>query len=234
MTDHASGRPLYDPADGPTRGCHVMNARSTPLVYIVDDDPALRDSLRHLLESVGLQALVFADTEAFLAAYQPSKPGCLLLDIRIPGRNDLQVQQRLHQHGIDVPVIIIAGYGDVPMAVTAMKQGALDFIEKPFNDQLLLDCVHSALAEDRIRRNAHARRQALQRRFDTLTPREQDVLRWVVEGLSNREIADALSLSRKTVEIHRAKVMQKMEADTLSQLIRMAMVIGILKLYDEA
>ncbi|HHW76366.1 MAG TPA: response regulator transcription factor [Xanthomonadaceae bacterium] len=211
-----------------------MTPYPAPQVYVVDDDPALRDSLRCLLESVGLRALVFADTDAFLAAYQPDRPGCLLLDVHIPGRNDLNVQQRLHGHGIDVPVIIVTSHGDVAMAVTAMKQGALDFIEKPFNEQLLLDCVHHALAEDVVRRRTRARRRELLRRLDTLTPREQDVLRRVVEGLSNREIAEVLSLSRKTVEVHRAKVMQKMEADTLSQLIRMAMAIGILKVYDEA
>lgn len=210
-----------------------MNPAHTSMVYIVDVDPALRDSLRCLLESVGLQALIFADTEAFLTAYQPDWPGCLLLDIRVPGRNDLDIQQHLYDLGIDVPVIIITGHGDVSMAVTAMKQGALDFIEKPFNDQLLLDCVHNALAEDQVRRRTRARRQELLRRFDTLTPREQDVLRQVVDGLSNREIAEALSLSRKTVEVHRAKVMQKMQADTLSQLIRMAMAIGILTVHDD-
>lgn len=210
-----------------------MTGRDAPLVYVVGDDPALRGSLRHLLESVGLRTLTFADTEGFLTAYQPDHPGCLLLDIRIPGRNDLSSQQLLRDRGIDVPVVIITGHGDVTMAVTAMKQGALDFIEKPFNDQLLLDCVHNALAEDRARRCARARRRDLLCRFDTLTPREQDVLRQVVEGLSNREIAEALSLSRKTVEVHRAKVMQKMGADTLSQLIRMAMAIDILKVYDQ-
>ncbi|MBL8251158.1 MAG: response regulator transcription factor [Candidatus Competibacter sp.] len=201
---------------------------------MVDDDPALRDSLQCLLESVGLRALGFADTDAFLAAYRPDCPGCLLLDVRIPGRNDLSAQHLLRDRGIDVPVVIITGHGDVAMAVTAMKQGALDFIEKPFNDQMLLDCVHNALTEDRVRRRAHAQRQALLARFKTLTPREQDVLRQVVEGLSNREIAELLSLSRKTVEVHRAKVMQKMQADTLSQLIRMAMAINLLKAFDSA
>jgi RNA polymerase sigma factor (sigma-70 family) len=210
-----------------------VTERDSSLVYVVSDDPALRDSLRCLLESVGLRTLAFADTEGFLTAYRPDHPGCLLLDIRIPGRNDLSSQQLLRDRGIDVPVVIITGHGDVAMAVTAMKQGALDFIEKPFNDQLLLDCVHNALAEDRARRHTRARRLELLCRFDTLTPREQDVLRQVVEGLSNREIAEVLNLSRKTVEVHRAKVMQKMEADTLSQLIRMAMAIDILKVYDQ-
>ena len=210
-----------------------MNEHDAPLVYVVDDNSVSHDSLQCLLESVGLQVLVFVDTEAFVAAYRPDRPGCLLLDIRVPGRNDPSVQQRLRNRGIDVPTIIITGHSDVSMAVAAMKQGARDFIEKPFNDQLLLDCVHNALAEDLTRRRARARRQDLMGRFDTLTPREQDVLRRVVEGLSNREIAEVLSLSRKTVEVHRAKVMLKMQADTLSQLIRMAMVIGVLKAYSE-
>ncbi|QQS53718.1 MAG: response regulator transcription factor [Candidatus Competibacteraceae bacterium] len=209
-----------------------MNPPTTSMIYIVDDDPALRDSLQCLLESVGLQARAFTDIDAFLMVYQPDRPACLLLDIRVSGRGDSGAQQQLHERGIDVPVIIITSDGDVATAVAAMKQGALDFIEKPFNDQLLLDCVHNALAEDVVRRRARARRQDLIRRFDTLTPREQDVLRRVVEGLSNREIAELLNLSRKTVEVHRAKVMQKTRADTLSQLIRMAMVIGVLKIYD--
>jgi len=209
-----------------------VTARESSLVYVVDDDPAIRDSLQHLLESVGLRALGFADVETFLTAYQPDRPGCLLLDIRIPGCNNLTSQQLLRERDIDIPVIIVTGHGDVAMAVTAMKQGALDFIEKPFNDQMLLDCVHNALAEDRVRRCTRAQRQQLLERFGTLTPREQDVLHQVVEGLSNREIADLLHLSRKTVEVHRAKVMQKMQADTLSQLIRMAMALNILKVFD--
>ncbi len=209
-----------------------MNTPTTPIIYVVDDDPALRDALQCLLESVGLQAHAFSDIDAFLTVYQPDRPACLLLDIRISGRGEPSPQQQLRERGIDVPVIIITGQGNVATAVAAMKQGALDFIEKPFNDQLLLDCVHNALAEDVVRRRARARRQDLVRRFDTLTPREQDVLRRVVEGLSNRQIAELLNLSRKTVEVHRAKVMQKTRADTLSQLIRMAMVIGILKIYD--
>ena len=209
-----------------------MNLPHTPMVYIVDADPALRDALQGLLESVGLRTLACADVEAFLAAYRSDGVGCLLLDGRIPGCNDLGVQQRLRERGIGAPVIIIADHADVTMAVTALRQGALDFIEKPFNDQILLDGVHHALAVDAARQRAQAQHQDLLRRFDTLTAREQDVLRRVVKGLSNREVAETLNLSRKTVEIHRARVMQKMQADTLSQLIRMAVAIGILKLYD--
>lgn len=210
-----------------------MNQTDAGLVYLVNDDPMLRDALQSLLESVGLRTLACADVDELLAAYQPDTLGCLLLDIRIPGRNNSSVQQRLREHEIDAPVIIITGQGDVAMAVTAMKQGALDFLEKPFNEQLLLDCVHHALAESRARRRTQARRQELLRRFNTLTPREQDVLRRVADGLSNRDIAEVLDLSHKTVEVHRAKVMEKMRADSLSQLIRMAMAMDILKLYDD-
>ncbi len=209
-----------------------MNLPHTSMVYIVDADPTLRDALQGLLESVGLRTLACADAEAFLAAYRSDWPGCLLLDAEIPGCKDLSVQQRLREQDINVPVIMMAAHADVAMAVTALRQGALDFIEKPFNDQILLDGVHHALTVDAARRRAWAQHQDFLRRFDTLTAREQDVLRWVVEGLSNREIAEMLNLSHKTVEVHRAKVMRKMRADTLSQLIRMAVAIDILKLYE--
>lgn len=209
-----------------------MNASDTPLIYIVDDDVALCGSLHRLLDSVGLGVCAFTDLDGFLEAYQPERPGCLLLDNRIPGRAGLSAQRWLWQQEIDLPVIIIAGHSDVATAVAAMKQGALDFVVKPFNEQLLLDAVHHALAEDRVRRRNRAWRQDLQRRFSTLTPREQDVLRRMAEGLSNQEIASVLNLSRKTIEVHRAKVMQKMQTHALSQLIRMALTLGILQLYD--
>lgn len=209
-----------------------MNTLDTPLISIVDDDPELRDELRRLLESVGLRARVFGDLAAFLSAYRPEQPGCVILDHRVAGCDGLGTQQCLRQRQVELPVIMTASRCDIETVVAVMKQGALDFIEKPFNEQLLLDSVHHAITEDRVRRRALAWRQDLLGRFDTLTPREQDVLRWVTEGLSNREIADTLNLSRKTVEIHRAKVMQKMRAETLSRLIQMAMVLGILKLYD--
>lgn len=210
-----------------------MTIAHAPIVYIVDDDATLRDALQTLLESVGLRTLVFPDTEAFAKTYQPDIPGCLLLEVRIPGRNDLSAHRQLRDQGIDIAVVIITGHGNVAMAVAAMKQGALDFIEKPFNDQVLLDCVHNALSHDRTRCLTHARRQELLRRLSTLTPREQDVLHQVVGGLSNQEIAAVLQLSRKTVEVHRAKVMQKMCANTLSELIQMAMAIDIIEIFSE-
>jgi len=209
-----------------------MNTPDTPLISIVDDDPTLRDDLRRLLESVGLRAQAFDGLDSFLSSHRPEQPGCLILDIHIAGCQGEGAQQCLRHRKIELPVIMTASRCDIETVVTVMKQGALDFIEKPFNEQLLLDSVHHAITEGQNRRRAQAWRQDLLGRFDTLTPREQDVLRWVAEGLSNREIAETLNLSRKTVEIHRAKVMQKMRAETLSRLIQMAMVLGILKLYD--
>ena len=209
-----------------------MNPSPTSMVYLVGADPALAEALQHLLESVGLQSLVCADFEAFLAIYRPDKPACLLLSAEAPGGNAFEIQQRLREQDITAPVIVIAGRADVAMAVTALRQGALDFIEKPFNEQLLLDDVHQALVVDAVRRRQRLQREDLRCRFDTLTAREQDVLRWVVQGLSNQEVAETLNLSRKTVEVHRAKAMQKMQANTLSQLIRMAITIGILQLYN--
>lgn len=210
-----------------------MNPSPTSMVYLIGADLTLGEALQGLLKSVGLPTLACPDIEAFLAVYRPDKPACLLLNAEVSGGgNALGLQQCLREQGIDAPVIIIADHADVAMAVTALRQGALDFLEKPFNEQLLLDGVHQALTMDVTRCRARAQCDDLRRRFDTLTAREQDVLHWVVQGLSNREIAETLNLSRKTVEVHRAKVMHKMAADTLSQLVRMAVTIGILKLYE--
>ncbi len=211
----------------PLRQPPAMNTAESPLIYVVDDDAALCCALRGLLGTVGLDVCAFADLDSFLEAYR-----CLLLNDGMPGHRGLSAQRRLSASGMDVPVIIMADYGDVAKAVTAMKQGALDFVVKPFNEQLLLDSVHQAIAEDRVRRRNRAWRQDLQRRFDTLTRREQDVLRWIAAGLSSQEIAEMLQLSRKTVEVHRAKVMHKMDTHVLSQLIRMAMTLGIVQLYQ--
>ncbi len=208
-----------------------MNLPETPCVYVVANDPKLRATLQNLLESVGLSTLMCTDMEALLAVYRPQHPGCLLLEITTVDDHAL-AHQYLRQQQIDTPVVVIAAHADVAMAVTALKQGALDFIEKPVNEQLLLDGVHHSLHLDAARRGAQRQRQDFLRRLATLTVREQDVLRWVTEGLSNREIAETLHLSHKTVEIHRAKVMQKMQANTLSQLIHIALALGVLKLYD--
>lgn len=205
----------------------------SPVVFIIDDNPAIRDSLQWLLESVGLRAVTFARGQDFLDAFEPGQYGCLLLDVRMPGMSGLHLLEKLRQAGIDLPVIIITGYGDVPVAVAAMKGGAVDFIEKPFNEQLLLDSVQNALAQDQAQRQSRLRRQEVIQRFASLTRREEEVMKWVVEGLPNKDIAENLSVSRKTVEVHRAKVMAKMQAESLSDLIQMAIVVGILREYGE-
>ena len=217
-------------------------------VYVVDDDEAMRDSLAWLLESVGLPVRSFANAAACLAALeqadgargeipgsgsdtgsQPQAPsaeacGCLITDVRMPGMSGLNLQRNLARQHPAIPVVVITGHGDVPMAVTAMKQGAWDFIEKPFHDQTLLDCVQRALQHHRQRHQAHAHERRIRQRYAALTPREREVMDQVVAGHANKDIAEQLGLSRKTVEVHRARVMDKMQADSLAALVRMALV----------
>jgi FixJ family two-component response regulator len=194
----------------------------TPLVYVLDDDEALRDALGLLLASVGLRYRSFADAPAFLRDYDREQHGCLIADIRMPGMDGLQLQRELIARGEAIPIIFITGHGDVPMAVEAMKAGALDFIQKPFPDQELLDRVHQALAGDREQRQSKRERFSAGERFKTLTPREQEVMRRVVSGQANKVIALDLGVSQRTVEIHRARVMQKMGARSLAELVNMA------------
>jgi FixJ family two-component response regulator len=209
-----------------------MSIEPDPVVFVVDDDAALRGALKFLLESVGLHVAVYSRAEEFLRSYLRefplNQPGCLLLDVRMPGMSGLHAQQKLPEVGIDLPVIIITGHADVSMAVTSMKQGAFDFVEKPFNDQLLLDSVQNALEHNMAHRRSDAHRQEVLDRFATLTPREREVMERVVEGMHNKVIAADLLVSRKTVEVHRAKVMEKLQAESLSDLIQMAMNVGIL------
>ena len=192
-----------------------------PTVFVIDDDKAVRHFLRGLIASVNLRVEAFASAQEFLAAYRSSSPGCLLLDIRMPGMSGLELQQELSVRGIDLPVIVLTGHGNVQVAVHAMKAGAVDFIEKPFNNELLLDRVQKAVAksvdtyEDRIKRDEILNRRKL------LTPRERQVLDLVVAGESNKGIARRLHISDKTVEIHRANVMGKMQAKSLADLVKM-------------
>ena len=196
-----------------------------PAVFVVDDDAAVRDSLRWLMDSVGLRVVEFASGEAFLAEITPQHPGCVVLDLRMPGLGGLEVHQRLRERGIDLPVIVISGHGDVPVAVRALKSGVADFIEKPFSDQELLDCVQQALRRDIDSRLQQLKREELTTRYLTLTPRELDVLRLVVDGMTNKEISATLGISLKTVETHRARVMDKMAAGSVSELVRMTLII---------
>ena len=198
-------------------------SNNQPAVFVVDDDDAVRKSLRFLFKSLGLSADCYATAQEFLASYRPERPGCLVLDVRMPGTSGLELQQELNLRGAMLPVIFITGHGDIPMAVQAMQQGAFDFLQKPFRDQDLLDRVQRALAKDAANRQAHQDVETLRRRFAELTPREREVLKLMVAGQSNKTMASKLGLSQRTVEIHRARVMEKTGANSLAQLVRMAL-----------
>lgn len=200
--------------------------RSSPTVFVVDDDQAVCKSLRLLLRSAGLATQTMNSAAEFLAAYQPAHPGCLLLDVRMPGMSGLDLQQELNVRGATIPVIFITGHGDVPMAVEAMQHGAFDFLQKPFRDEDLISRIQRALARDASTRAALKDRQDIQERLASLTPREHDVLRLIVQGKPNKVVAHELAVSQRTVEIHRSRVMEKSGASSLAQLVRMVMMMA--------
>jgi two-component system response regulator FixJ len=199
-----------------------MKERS-PVVFIVDDDEAVRSSLRLLLKSVGLVPSALASAREFLDKYDPAQPGCLVLDVRMPEMSGLELQEQLNLKGAVLPVIFITGHGDVPMAVEAMQAGACDFLQKPFRDQDLIDRIQRALDKDRTNRAALNERTLIRERLQSLTPREREVLAMVTSGKANKVMAADLGVSQRTVEIHRARVMEKMSAASLAQLVRMVM-----------
>jgi RNA polymerase sigma factor (sigma-70 family) len=194
-------------------------------VYVVDDDEALNESLRWLLESEGLRVETFSSAQAFLDGYRPDGPGCLVLDVRMPGMSGLELQERLVQRGIKIPVIVISGHGDIPMAVQALKAGALDFIEKPVDDRILMACVQAALAQDSQRSSARETLQTLRERADSLTPRERQVFGRAAEGQPNKQIAAELDLSEKTIEVHRSTLMRKLKVSSIAELVRAALAL---------
>ena len=194
-----------------------------PIVFVVDDDAAVRNSLRLLVKSVGLTATALASAQEFLASYDPLQPGCLVLDVRMPGMSGLELQQQLNLRGAVIPVIFITGHGDVPMAVEAMQQGAFDFLQKPFRDQDLMDRIQRALEKDRANRAELGGRSRIREQHETLTPREREVLALVASGKANKVMAAHLGLSQRTIEIHRARVMEKMGASSLAHLVRMVL-----------
>lgn len=196
-----------------------------PKVYVVDDDQGMLDSTVWLLESVGIQALPFTSGQSFLDACDAHLPACVLLDVRMPGMGGLSVQEALRGRAIELPVIFLSGHADVPIVVRAFKAGACDFIEKPYNDQLLLDAVQAALD----RSSQSGPRATVQARIDSLTPRERDVFVPLVQGFSNREIAEQLEVSVKTVDLYRARVMKRMEAEHLPALVGMAIACGVVQ-----
>jgi two-component system response regulator FixJ len=195
-------------------------------VFVVDDDEAVRDSLRLLLKSAGILAVTYASAQELLANYDPAQPGCLVLDVRMPGTSGLEMQHELNLRGAMIPVIFITGHGDIPMAVEAMQQGAFDFLQKPFRDSDLLDRVQRALARDQEQRDRLRQTDRIRERLASLSPREREVLDLVTRGKANKMVAGDLGVSQRTVEIHRAHVMQKMEAGSLAELVRMMMTVA--------
>ncbi len=197
------------------------------LVFVVDDDASLREALKSLIRSVGLQVELFGSAQEFLQRKRPDVPSCLVLDIRLPGTSGLDFQRRLAEAGISIPIIFITGHGDIPMSVRAMKAGAVEFLTKPFRDQDLLDAIHTGLERDRARRQRDSEVAAVRERFEWLTPREREVLPLVVSGLPNKQIAAKIGTSETTVKVHRSQLMRKMGANSLPELVRMAERLGM-------
>jgi FixJ family two-component response regulator len=196
------------------------------VVFVVDDDPSIRRSLDSLLRSVGHDVRLFSSAQEFMGVERPDAPGCLVLDVRLPGMSGLTFQQELTKAGIAVPVIFLTGHGDVPMSVRAMKAGAVEFLTKPFDDQVLLDAVHASIERDRARRRDAASLAEVQALYRGLTERERQVMKLVVEGRVNKQIAAELGLSLVTVKVHRGQVMRKMLAKSVADLVRMADRLG--------
>ena len=197
------------------------------VVYVIDDDPSMRDTLEDLFRSVGLEVRVFASTQEFLAARRPDAPACLVLDVRLPGQSGLDFQRGLAASGLDLPIVFITGHGDVPMAVQAMKAGAIEFLTKPFRDQDLLDAIQAGIERDRARRRGAPLVAELRTRLDSLTERERQIMTLVVSGQLNKQIAAELAVSQMTVKVHRGQIMRKMRANSLPELVRMADRLGV-------
>ena len=198
-----------------------------PIVFVVDDDPLVRGSVSSLLRSVGLQTRVFGSASEFLQEKRPALPSCLVLDVRLPGVSGLDFQAELSSRNIQIPIIFMTGHGDIPMTVRAMKAGAVEFLTKPFREQDMLDAVKLALERDQGRIESEKVSSGLKSNFATLTPREQEIMALVASGLMNKQVAGKIGLSEITVKVHRGRVMQKMGAKTLADLVRIAEALGI-------
>jgi FixJ family two-component response regulator len=200
---------------------------AAPVVFVVDDDPSVRRAIKRLVESVGLQVELFGSAQEFLRSKRPNAPSCLVLDVRLPGISGLDFQREPADANIHIPIIFITAHGDIPMTVRAMKAGAVEFLTKPFRDQDLLDAIHLALERDHTRRLREEEVAKLRDRYESLTPREREVLPWVVAGLVSKQIADAIGATEATVKVHRSQLMRKMGASSLADLVRMAEKMGI-------
>jgi FixJ family two-component response regulator len=200
---------------------------TAPIVFVVDDDPSVRRAIKRLIESVGLRVDLFGSAQEFLQATRSDGPSCLVLDIRLPGISGLTFQRHLAEADIRVPIIFITAHGDIPMTVRAMKAGAVEFLTKPFHHQDLLDAIHVALERDRARRQAEAEIASLRERLESLTPREREVLPWVISGMLNKQIAASIGTTESTVKVHRSQLMRKMGAESLAELVRMTEKMGI-------
>ena len=198
-----------------------------PIVFVIDDDDSVRRSLERLLRSVDLEVETFASAQDFLRKPMPDRPACVVLDLRLPGPSGLELQESLIRSGHDVPIVFISGHADVPSSVRAIKAGAVDFLQKPFSDQALLDIIHGALRRDREARRDRAEVASIRVRFDMLTPRERDVLRLVIQGRLNKQIAGDLGISEKTVKFHRGRVMEKTQVGSVAELVRQADRLGL-------
>lgn len=195
---------------------------TNPIVFVVDDDPAIRESIKRLIGSVGLRVETFGTTREFLAVKRPDSPACLVLDVRLPDVSGLEFQRELADANVQIPIIFITGYADIPMTVRAMKAGAVEFLTKPFRGQELLDAIQEAIAKDRLARTERSHVAELSTRYASLTNREREVLQLVVSGMLNKQIAAELGTSELTIKTHRGRVMQKMEADSLADLVKMS------------
>jgi len=198
-----------------------------PVIFIVDDDASAREGIEDLLQSIGLRVMSFGSSQEFLDSKRPDAPGCIILDVRLPNISGLEFQKLLTEAGIEIPVVFVTGHGDIPMSVTAMKSGAVEFLTKPFREQAMLDAINVGIERDRQRRRALKLVAELRQRFESLTPRERDVFALVITGRPNKPLAAELGLSEMTIKVHRSQITKKMKASSIVELVRIADRLGL-------